>query len=67
MLNGTYRLYRIKEDHLIINNNLSKNTINYKWDYVNNQNRYAELSMYDYKSQVSGLPYHTKLVANISI
>lgn len=63
--NGTYRLYYIKEDHLIMSNNLSKNTINYEWDYVHNQNRYADLGMYDYKSEVSGLPDHAKLVATI--
>lgn len=65
--NRTCKLYYIKEDHLIISNNLSKNTINYEWDYVYNQNRYVDLSMYDYKSEVSGLPDHAKLMANISI
>lgn len=65
--NGKNNLYYIKEDHLIISNNLSKKTINYEWDYVGNQNSYADLSMYDYKSEVSGLPDHAKLVATISI
>ncbi|WP_300383677.1 hypothetical protein [Clostridium sp.] len=65
--NGTNNFYYIKEDHLIISNNLSKNTINYEWDYVNNEGRYADLNMYDYKSQVSGLPDHAKLLATISI
>jgi exonuclease III len=63
---GTYGLYYVKEDHLIMSNNLSKDTINYEWDYVYNQNRYADLTMYDYKSEDSGLPDHAKLVATVS-
>ncbi|WP_300384897.1 hypothetical protein [Clostridium sp.] len=59
--------YFIKEDHLIISNNISQNTIKYEWDFVNNKNGYADLRNNDYKSKVSGLPDHAKLVANISI
>lgn len=65
--NRINNLYYIKEDHLIISKNLLNNTINYEWDYVGNQNSYADLNMYDYKSEVSGLPDHAKLVATIFI
>lgn len=59
--------YYIKEDHFIISNNISQNTINYEWDFVSNKNGYEVLRNDDYKSEVSGLPDHAKLVATISI
>ncbi len=59
--------YYIKEDHIIISNNISQNTINYEWDFVNKKNGYADLTSNDYKSEFSGMPDHGKLVATVSI
>lgn len=64
---GIYKFYNVKEDHIIISNNLFLNTINYEWDYVSIKNGYSDINMYDYKSEVSGLPDHAKLMATISI
>lgn len=61
------RNYYVKEDHLIVSNNISQNTINYEWDFVSNKNGYGDLRNEDYKSEVSGLPDHAKLIASISI
>lgn len=64
---GEKKNYYIKEDHIIISNNIFLNTISYEWDFVNNKNGYADLRCDDYKSEFSGMPDHAKLVATVSI
>ena len=64
---GENKNYYIKEDHIIISNNIIQNTISYEWDFVNNKNGYVDLKSDDYKSEFSGMPDHAKLFATISI
>lgn len=64
---GNEKTYNIKEDHIIVSNDINVDTINYDWDFVNKRNGYIDLMSNDYKSEFSGMPDHAKLVATVSI